>query len=78
LLQYRFSGARLRAAREAAGLTREEVAVRIHRSLTVVQFAETDKHQVGIEKAAALAAAVGVRVDDLLEPVDDEQGVPAA
>ena len=76
-MRYRFSGARLRAAREAAGLTREEVAVRIRRSLSVVQFAETDKHEPGVEKAAALAAAVGVRVDDLLEPVDDAHEVPA-
>jgi len=75
-VRYRVSGARLKAAREAAGLSREEVAVRIHRSLTVVQFAETDNHEPGIEKASALAATVGVRVDDLIVPVG-VQAMPA-
>jgi transcriptional regulator with XRE-family HTH domain len=70
-MRYQFSGARFKAAREAAGLTREEVAVLIGRSVTTVQFVETDKHEPGAGKAATLAAAVGVRVDDLLVPVDE-------
>ena len=75
-MRLRFSGARLRAERKAAGLSPEDVAVRIRRSVAVVQAAETGKHEPGVEKAAALAAAVGVRVDDLLELVDDEQEAP--
>jgi ribosome-binding protein aMBF1 (putative translation factor) len=71
-VRYPFSGSRLQVARDHAGFTSEKVASRVRRSLTVVQYAETDDHEPGIDKGAVLVAAVGVRVDDPLEQVDDE------
>jgi hypothetical protein len=67
-VHYRFSGARFRAAREAVGLAPDTVAALMWRWLTVVAFAEPDKHEHAIEKARALAA-VGVGVDGAEAPV---------
>jgi transcriptional regulator with XRE-family HTH domain len=71
--RYRFSGARLRARREQIGLTREEIAVRTHRSTSTVAHLELGYiDDPGSAKAAEFASAVGCRVDDLLEPVGEE------
>jgi transcriptional regulator with XRE-family HTH domain len=64
-MPYHFDGARLRAAREAAGLTREEVASRIDRSVSTVTLTELNYRPPALETLGAMAAAVGVRVDDL-------------
>jgi hypothetical protein len=63
---YRFDPARLRAIRESIPLTREEFAARLHCSVSRVSHAELGYHEPGISKLAEFAAALGVRVDDLL------------
>jgi transcriptional regulator with XRE-family HTH domain len=69
--RFRFDGSRLRAVRESRGLTREELAVRMPCSVSRISHAELNYHTPHIEVLAELAAALGVRVDDLLV-LDDE------
>jgi transcriptional regulator with XRE-family HTH domain len=63
---YRFDHARLRAIRESKQLTREELAARLHCSVSRVAHVELGYTEPGVSKAAEFAAALGVRVDDLL------------
>jgi hypothetical protein len=67
-VHYWFSGARLQAAREAVGLAHYAVAAVIRRWLTVVGFAEPEKHEHGVEKAGA-SVTVGVGVDGAEAPL---------
>jgi transcriptional regulator with XRE-family HTH domain len=63
---YRFDGERLRSIRESNKLTREELAARLHCSVARIAHAELGYNVPSISKAAEFAAALGIRVDDLL------------
>jgi transcriptional regulator with XRE-family HTH domain len=62
-----FSGTRLRQLREAAGYSREQVAVAIHRSWNAVYQYERGETSPGAEALAALAALLNCRIDDFYE-----------
>jgi transcriptional regulator with XRE-family HTH domain len=60
-----FAG-RLRGLREAAGLTQAELSQRSGTHPTTVVKLEREERAPSLRLAAALAAALGVRVDDLI------------
>ena len=60
-------GRNLRALREAAGLTREQLAVKAGRSsATVIRIENGSKHSPNLETLSALAGALGVTLARLL------------
>jgi transcriptional regulator with XRE-family HTH domain len=69
---YRFDPSRLRSLRESKKISREELAARLRCSVSRVSHAELGYHEPSISKAAEFAAALGVRVDDLLVYVNGE------
>lgn len=71
-------GARIRAAREEQGLTVEDAAARTGGAVTYGMWAmyERGRMKGGLGKYVAVAAALGVRLDDLLPP--DLSGLLAA
>jgi transcriptional regulator with XRE-family HTH domain len=71
---YRFSGSKLRSAREAAGYTREELALRIDRSASLLTLLELDYKQPTAPKLVELAFELDVPVEYFFV-ADDE--VPA-
>jgi transcriptional regulator with XRE-family HTH domain len=60
--------ARLRELRERAGLTQQELALGAGLHLSAVTRFEQGLREPSLSTAAALAAALGVRVDDFLKP----------
>jgi transcriptional regulator with XRE-family HTH domain len=64
-----FSGQRLRAKRIAAGYKPEQLAQMIGRGVYSVLDYEQCRTQPPVRIAAALAAALGCTVDDLLDDV---------
>jgi transcriptional regulator with XRE-family HTH domain len=66
----RFSGAKLRKAREAAGLRREHIAVATERSADSVVSWELGRARPSMDALTRLAACLDVAVGDLF---DDEQ-----
>ena len=74
---YRFSGARFRKIREAHGLSRELLAVRIPCSMATITRAELDYHVPGAERLAAFAAGLGVRMEDFFVPTGVDVEVEA-
>ena len=62
-------GQRLRAARTAAGLTREVLAVRAGLTVGTIANYETGATQPQVDRLEALAGALGRSVDDLLQTV---------
>lgn len=62
-----FSGRLLRAARTQRGLTREQLAVRADISVAAETRYEQGHAVPGVNAAAALADALGIQVDDLLD-----------
>jgi transcriptional regulator with XRE-family HTH domain len=72
--KFRLSGAKLRSAREAAGLTREQVAALIHRSEAAVCVYELDYRQPPPVKLVELAHVYGCRVEDFFDITEE---VPA-
>ena len=72
-------GERVRAAREAAGLTQQQVADEL--GITQPSYALWERHAVALkpEQIAKLARIVGVRVEDLLNPAPTQsrRGGPA-
>jgi transcriptional regulator with XRE-family HTH domain len=62
-----FGGA-LRAAREAAGLTQAQLAERAGLHLSAITRFEQGWREPSLSTAAALAKALGIKVDDLLKP----------
>jgi transcriptional regulator with XRE-family HTH domain len=66
-----FSGQRLREKRIAAGFKREQLALLIGRGVYSVLDYEQGRTQPPVNVAAALAAACGCAVDDLL--VDERE-----
>ncbi len=62
-----FSGRQLRALRKERDLTREQLAVRAGISVSAEIRYEQGRAAPGVNAAAALADALGVKVDDLLD-----------
>lgn len=62
-----FSGARLRAAREAAGCSSERLAIIIAPSLHTIEAYENGMASPSLATLTRLAAAVGVEPTDLLD-----------
>ena len=60
-----FSGAKLQAAREAAGHTREELGVIVGRTSKGIYLYETGRHAIPLICARAFAAVLHVELDDL-------------
>lgn len=58
-----FSGTKLAAAREKAGLTRAELAKAVGISRQTIISIESGKHGTSFELACLLADALGVKVD---------------
>ncbi|WP_225060172.1 TetR family transcriptional regulator [Nocardia sp. alder85J] len=72
------SGAAIRAARRAAGLTVRELAQRVGVSAATVSAVENDRTGVSVARLRAFATALGVPVTRLLTAPDDPAGAPAA
>lgn len=66
----RFSGPALRAARERAGKTREQLACDIGRGLQSIKNYENKGHQPNSTVLPRLAEALGVRVGELFEDIE--------
>lgn len=62
-----FSGTRLRAAREDAGLSREQLAVAVTRAATTVASWECGRKIPHPDTIFAIARALGVKPQDLME-----------
>ena len=60
------SGARLRAARESAGLTREQLAVLVGRSAQSVALWERGTVTPNVRVLAVVAEALGIQLTSLL------------
>lgn len=73
-------GTRLRAAREAAGLSQQDLASRAEVSRQLVGAVEAGRHLPRVDSALALASALGVTVDSLFGtlsvPIDIASGRP--
>lgn len=67
------TGARLRAAREAAELSLSAVAARTHYSKALLGLLETGQRQVRPEHVRAYADALGIGSALFIEPADGEQ-----
>lgn len=72
---YRSFGMRLKAAREAAGLSQEETARLAGLNRAYLSQIETGKRQVSLYLAYRLARALGSRLDSLLEVSDEDRDV---
>ena len=59
-------GPRLRAARQAKGLTLEEVATRAGMSVSTLSRLESGKRQASLELLVPVTRQLGVRIDDLI------------
>jgi transcriptional regulator with XRE-family HTH domain len=70
-LRFQFSGQKYRAERERQGLSREQLAVQLGRSVSLVTQLDRGYHQPSLDKAARFAAALGRRVDDFLDEVSE-------
>ena len=72
------SGTRLRAARESAGLSQQDLAVRAGVSRQLVGAVEAGRHLPRVDSALALASVLGVTVDSLFGaasvPIDIASG----
>lgn len=68
-------GPRLRAARQAKGLTLEEVAAPADMSVSTLSRLESGKRQATLELLLPLTRILGVRMDDLLAPVSRDPRV---
>lgn len=66
----RFSGPALRAARERAGKSREQLAVDIDRSYQSIINYERRGMKPSTEVLPKLAVAVGVKISDLFEDIE--------
>ncbi len=65
----RFSGPQLRAARIAAGIQPERIALDVRRSAFTIHEYETGRVVPPTQIVAALADALGLTVDDFFEQV---------
>jgi len=62
-------GARIRAAREARGLTQAELAARAHVGQAYLSYLEQDQREPSLSVAARLARELGIKLDDLASSV---------
>jgi len=60
-------GAELRVAREAAGLTRSQLAAKVGAHRSTIDRLELDNHLPNVRTFASIARVLGVSVDDLLD-----------
>lgn len=67
-----FSGDKLRAHRQMANMTQEDLAQRMGTTRPVVSTWEKEHRVPHLLRMQALASLFGIRVDDLL----DDRGVP--
>ncbi len=65
-------GPRLRAARRARRWTLEQLAERTGISPSTLSRLESGRRQANLEVLLPVARQLGVRIDDLLRPVDDD------
>ena len=65
-------GAKVRAARESAGLSQEQLAERINRTPETISNVERGKTMPAIETLQALCSALGLRLPELF--TDEELG----
>lgn len=72
-----FSGQRLREERMAAGLSAEQLAQRVHRSLYSIVGYERGTARPSVPVLGALAAELGCPVDALFTPTPDPEPVAA-
>lgn len=63
---YATFGARLRAARAAAGFTQAGLGVDIDRTATCISYWESDKREPSLKDLAALSAALNTSLDVLI------------
>ncbi|RGE21882.1 helix-turn-helix domain-containing protein [Leucobacter sp. wl10] len=68
-------GPRLRAARRERGWTLDELAGRAGLSVSTLSRLESGKRQASLELLLPLTRQLGIRVDDLLEPLDRDPRV---
>lgn len=68
-------GPRLRAARQERGWTLDELATRAQLSVSTLSRLESGKRQASLELLLPLTRQLGIRVDDLLEPRDQDPRV---
>jgi transcriptional regulator with XRE-family HTH domain len=61
-------GRRLRAARQAKGLTLEDVAGRAGMSVSTLSRLESGKRQASLELLVPVTRQLGIRLDDLVRP----------
>lgn len=61
-------GARLRAARQAKGLTLEDVAARAGMSTSTLSRLESGKRQASLALLVPITRQLGIRIDDLVRP----------
>lgn len=66
-MSQRFSGVRLRAARESQGQSREWLALQVRRSHNSIVQYELDRADPPVEVIVAAADALGCDVGDLFE-----------
>lgn len=66
----RFSGARLREARESLGLTQDELAKRVSASVETISRAERGKFSPRAGTVQLLAVALDIDPSDLFEAVE--------
>ena len=67
-------GEQIRKAREAAGLTQEELAFRAGVHRTYVSLLERDKKSPTIDVLFRLCDAIGLRTSELIRRVEDDRG----
>ncbi len=63
-------GARIKAARDAAGLTQEQVALRVGMVRSSIANLEAGRQDMNISRLALVAAAVNLNLADLIQPED--------
>lgn len=64
-------GKKLRALREARGMTQEQLASAVGVARPIITRAETGAKELSLAVAAAVARELGCKVDDLLWHDDD-------
>ena len=64
-----FTGPRIRELRQAANLSREQLAAAADLSFSAIQAYESDRRRPSVDNAERIAAVLGVTVDELLDPL---------
>ena len=64
-------GKKMRALREARGMTQEQLAEAVGVARPIITRAETGAKELSLAVAAAVARELGCKVDDLLRRTDD-------